>query len=119
MVYTKQKRVDSQTGLQNNKGILEQNEGEKAVVYGKEIPGRNFKSQLTLMVSRRQDLRQVGIDEFLCALRSFGIKKDELSGKTFKHKYIKDAPYKVQHYSTRPKREEVVISYKFVSGRKP
>lgn len=45
------------------------------------------------MVSRRQDLSQVGIDQFLRALRSLGIKKDELSGEKLKLKYTKDAPY--------------------------
>ena len=64
------------------------------------IPGSNFKSLFTSMVSRRQDLRQVGIDEFLRALRSLGIKKDDLSGETLKFKYTKDAPYKTHHHST-------------------
>ena len=49
------------------KGILDRNEAGEAVVYGEAITGSNFKSLFTSMVSRRQDLRQVGIDEFLRA----------------------------------------------------
>ena len=52
------------------------------------------------MVSRRQDLRQVGIKKFLCALRSFGIKKDDLSGEMLKYKYTKNELYKAHHHST-------------------
>ena len=52
------------------------------------------------MVSRRQDLRQVDIEEFLRALRSLGIKKDDMSGETLKYKYTKDAPYKAIYLST-------------------
>ena len=80
--------------------ILDRNEAGKAVVYGEEILGSNFKSLFTSMVSRRQNLRHVGIDELLCGLRSFGIKKDDLSGETLKYKYTKDASYKVNHHST-------------------
>ena len=59
------------------------------------------------MVSRRQDLRQVGIDEFLRTLRSRGIKKDDLSGETLKYKYTKDALYKVhRHFSHAPKEKK-------------
>ena len=58
------------------------------------------------MVSRRQDLRQVGIDEFLRALRSLGIKKNDLSGDTLKYKYTKDGPYKVHHHSQHALKEK-------------
>ena len=58
------------------------------------------------MVSRREDLRQVGIGEFLRALRSLGIKKDDLSGEPFKYKYTKDAPYKVHHHSSHAPKEK-------------
>ena len=51
------------------------------------------------MVIRRQDLRQVNLDEFLRAVRSLDIKNDDLSGETLKYKYTKDAPYKVHHNS--------------------
>ena len=62
------------------------------------------------MVSRRQDLRLVGIDEFLRALRSLGISKDDLSGETLKYKYIKDAPYKVHHHSSHVQKEKKSVS---------
>ena len=71
----------------------------EAVIYGEAIPGSDFKSLFTSMVSRRQNLRQISIDEFLRALRSLGIRKDDLSGETLKYKYTKDAPYKVHHHS--------------------
>lgn len=58
-----------------NKYIFHRNEAEEAGVYGEAIAGSNFKSLFTLMLSRRQILRHVYIDEFLRALRSLGIKK--------------------------------------------
>ena len=68
------------------------------MVYGEAIPRSNFKSLFTSIVSRQQDLRQVGIDEFFRALQRFGIKKDDLSGETLKYKYTKNAPYKGHHH---------------------
>ena len=58
------------------------------------------------MVSRRQDLRQMGIDEFLSALRSLGIKNNDLSNETLKYKFTKDAPYKLHHHSTHAPKEK-------------
>ena len=53
------------------------------------------------MVSNQQNLNQVGIDEFLRALRSLGVKKDEISGEPLKIKYKNMAPYgAVQRHST-------------------
>ena len=46
------------------------------------------------MVINRQDLRHVGIDEFIYPLQSFGIKKNNLSGEILKYKYTKDFSYK-------------------------
>ena len=86
--------------ITENKGILDRNESGEAVVYREAIPESNFKSLFTSMVSRRQDLRQVGIEKFLRALRSLGIKKDDLIGETLKYKYTKDAPYEAHHHST-------------------
>ena len=39
------------------------------------------------MVSRRQNLQKVGIDEIFRALLSLAIKKDDLSGEPLKYKY--------------------------------
>ena len=58
------------------------------------------------MVSRRQDLRQVGIDEFFRALRSLVINKDYLSGKTLKYKCTKDALHKAYYHSNHAPKEE-------------
>ena len=73
--------------------ILTRIENLEAVVYGEAIPGSNFKSLFKSMVSNQQNLNQVGIDEFLLALRSLDVKKDEISGKPLKIKYKNVAPY--------------------------
>ena len=57
--------------------ILTNNENVEAVVYGDAIPGSYFKSLFKSMVSNHQNLNQVGIDEFLRALQSLGVKKDD------------------------------------------
>ena len=57
--------------------ILTRNENGKSVIYGNAIPGSNFKSLFKSMVSNQQNLNLVGIDEFLRALRSLGVKKDD------------------------------------------
>ena len=54
--------------------ILTRNENREAVVYGDAISGSNFKSLFKSIVSNQQNLNQVGIDEFLRALRSLGVK---------------------------------------------
>ena len=60
--------------------IFTKNENGEAVVYGDAIFGSNFQSLFKSMVSNQQNLNQVGIDEFLCALRNIGVKKDDISG---------------------------------------
>ena len=53
------------------------------------------------MVSNQQNLNQVGIDEFLRALRSLGVNKDDISGEPLKMKYSNAAPYSThQRHST-------------------
>ena len=39
------------------------------------------------MVRNQQNLNQVGLDEFLCAIRILGVKKDDISGEPIKLKY--------------------------------
>ena len=73
--------------------ILTRNENGEAVVYGDAIPGTNFKSIFKSIVSNLQNLNQMGINEFLCALRSLGVKKDNLSGEPLKINYSNVAPY--------------------------
>ena len=59
------------------------------------------------MVSNQQNLNQVGIDEFLRALRSLDVKKDDISGEFLKMKYSSVAPYSIyQRYSTPTKYED-------------
>ena len=81
---------------------MTRNENGEAVVYGDAIPGSKFKSRFKSMVSNQQNLNKVGIDKFLRALRSLGVKKDEISGTPLKLKYKNVAPYgAVQRHSTR------------------
>ena len=51
------------------------------------------------MVSNQQNLNQVGIDKFLHALISLGVKKHDISGELLKIKYSTVAPYstKIRH----------------------
>ena len=59
------------------------------------------------MVSNQQNLNQVGIDEFLRALRSLGVKKDDISGKPLIIKYSSMVPYSIhQRHSTPIKYED-------------
>ena len=58
------------------------------------------------MVSNQQNLNQVGIDEFLCALRSLGVKKDDISGEPLKIKYSNVAPYSTHHRHSTPTKYE-------------
>ena len=44
------------------------------------------------MISNQQHLNQVGINEFLSALRSLGVKKNNISGEPLKIKYSNVAP---------------------------
>ena len=49
-------------------------------------------------------MNQVGIDEFLCALRSLGVKKDDISGEPLKIKYSNVAPYSTHQRHSTPTR---------------
>ena len=86
--------------------ILTRNEHGEAVVYGDAIPGSNFKSLFKSMVSNQQNLNQVGIDKFLCSLRSLGVKKDDISGEPLKIKYSNVAPYSTHQRHSTPTNEE-------------
>ena len=87
--------------------ILTRNENGEAVIYGNAIPGSNFKSLFKSMVSNQQNLNQVGIDEFLRALRSLGVKKDDIIGEPLKIKYSNVAPYSTYQRHSTPTRYEV------------
>ena len=87
--------------------ILTRNENGEALVYGDAIPGSNFKSLFKSMVRNQQNLNQVGIDAFLRALKSLGVKKDDISGEPLKIKYSSVAPYSThQTHSTPTKYED-------------
>ena len=60
------------------------------------------------MVSNKQNLNQVGIDKFHRALRSLGVRKDDISGEPLKIKYSNVAHYSThQRHSTPTKSEDV------------
>ena len=58
------------------------------------------------MVSNQQNLNQVGIDEFLRALRSLGVKNDDKSGEPLKIKYSNVAPYCTLQRHSKPTKYE-------------
>ena len=58
------------------------------------------------MVSNQQNLNQVGIDEFLRALRSLGVKKDDISGEPLKITYSNVTPYSTHQRHSTPTRYE-------------
>ena len=58
------------------------------------------------MVSNQKDLHQLGIDDFLRAFRSLGIKKDDISGETLKNKFSNVAPYVVHQRHSSPAKYE-------------
>ena len=58
------------------------------------------------MVSNQQNLNQVGIDEFLRALRNLGVKKDDISGEPLKIKYSNVEPYSTHQRHSTPTRYE-------------
>ena len=86
--------------------ILTRNENGEAVVYGDAIPGSNFKSLFKSILSNKQNLNQVGIDEFLRALRSLGVKKDDITGEPLKIKYSNVAPYSTHQRHSKPTKYE-------------
>ena len=82
--------------------ILTRNEIGEAVVYDDASPGSNFKSPFKTMVGNQQNLNHVGIDEFLRALRSLGVKKEDISSEQLKIKYSNVAPYSSHHRHSTP-----------------
>ena len=93
--------------ITENPDILTRNENGEAVIYGAAIPGSNFKSLFKSMVSNKQNLNQVGIDEFIRALRSLGVKNDDISGEPLKIKYSNVASYSIyKRHSTPTKYED-------------
>ena len=79
--------------IMEHQDILARNENAEAVVYGDTIPGSNFKLLFKSIIRNQQNLNQVSINKFFRALRSLGVKKDEISGEPLKIKYSNLAPY--------------------------
>ena len=79
--------------IMEHPNILTRNNNGEAVVYGDAIPGSNCKSLFKSMLSNQHNLNKVGTDEFLRALRSLGVQKDDISAEPLKIKYSNVAPY--------------------------
>ena len=58
------------------------------------------------MVSNQQNLNQVGIDEFLRALQSLGVKKNDISWEPLKLKYSSMVPYSTHQRHLTPTKYE-------------
>ena len=58
------------------------------------------------MVSNQHNLIQVGIDQFLCALKSLGVKKGDKSNETLKIKYSIVSPYSSYQRHLKPTKYE-------------
>ena len=58
------------------------------------------------MVSNQQHLNEVGIAEFLRALRILGVKKDDISGEPLKIQYCSVTPYSTQQRHSTPTKYE-------------
>ena len=86
--------------------ILTRNDNKKAVIYGIAFSGHNFNTLFKSMVNNQQNLNQVYIYEFLCALRSLDAKKDDISGEPLKIKYINVAPYSTHQRHSIPTKYE-------------
>ena len=85
-VYANKKRTDFLRQSRRMLIYFTRNEYGKAVIYGNAIPVSNFKSLFKSMVSNQQNLNLVGIDTFVCALRSLGVKKNDINGDALKNK---------------------------------
>ena len=88
--------------ITKHQDILTRNENGEAVVYGVTIPGSNFKSPFKSLVSNQQNLNQVGIDEFLRALQSINVKKDEICSEPLKIKYSSVALFSTDQRHSKP-----------------
>ena len=58
------------------------------------------------MVSNQQNLNQVNIDEFLRAIKSLGVKKNDISGELLKIMYSNVAPYNTHKRHSTPTKYE-------------
>ena len=72
--------------------ILSRNDAGEIVVLGKAEPGTNFDNLFKSMVARNPNLNQPGIEKFLEALRSIGVRSSDLSSRELQVKYSPPAP---------------------------
>ena len=62
------------------------------VVFRKAQPGTNFNNLLKSMVNDTRDLKQPGMDKWLDALKTIGVKANELSGQELNNIYSPPLP---------------------------
>lgn len=74
-----------------NPGVLNHNEAGEIVVNGNPIHGSSFNAIFSSMVTANPDLHQPGLDQFLGALHTMGVKEEELSAKSLKSKFTRTA----------------------------
>ena len=77
--------------IRENPEVLNHNEIGEIVVNGRPIHGSSFNALFSSMVTANPDLNQPGIDQFLGALHTMGVKEEDLSARTLKSKYTRTA----------------------------
>ena len=80
------------TKITSNPDILSRNEAGEMVVFGKAEPGTDFNNLLKSMVNDTRDLKQPGMDKWLDALKTIGVKANELSGQELRKIYSPPLP---------------------------
>ena len=77
--------------IRENPEVLTHNEINEIVVNGRPIHGSSFNALFSSMGTANPDLNQPGIDQFLGALHTIGVREEELSARTLKSKYTRTA----------------------------
>ena len=80
------------TKIRSNPDILSRNEAVEMVVFGKAEPGTDFNNLFKSMVNDTRDLKQPCMNKWLDAVKSIGVKANELSGPEMKNLYSPPLP---------------------------
>ena len=73
--------------------ILTKNKYGKTLIYGNAIFGSNLKMRFKSMGSNKQNINQIGIDEFFRVFRRLGVNIGDIISELLKLKYSNVAPY--------------------------
>ena len=82
-----QKTIKLLSKITSNPDIISRNEAGKMVVFGKAEPGTDFNNLFKSMVNGSRELKQPGMDKWLDAIKTIGVKANELSGDELKKIY--------------------------------